>query len=413
MVLHVVGLGLGTEQDITLRGLAAIKKCKKVYLEAYTSILTVPKEKLEELYGVAIEIAHRELCESGIEPIIERARTEDVAMLVVGDPFGATTHCDLLARAKELGVPTNVVHNASIMNAVGCTGLQLYRFGETISLCFFTSTWRPDSYYDKLARNASLGLHTLALLDIKVREPTIPSLARGRPVHQPPRFMSVRQAVQQLRELEEKRGLGVATAETRAVGVARVGCDDQLLVHGTLEQLLVVDWGAPLHSLVLLGTVGRDEEELLAAFCLDAAAAPTLDAAALAALDAAAQAASDAHEGIAPAPADDSEEDELVKEMVAIAREEGLNATAVGGGSGGGGGGALGLSDEEMKAKQESEAKKAKEKEALEKANAEKAATLEKSGKKVAGGMHKFDANEVDVNGGDATADDFLDAFGF
>ena len=83
MVLHVVGLGLGTEQDITLRGLAAIKKCKKVYLEAYTSILTVPKEKLEELYGVAIEIAHRELCESGIEPIIERARTEDVAMLVV------------------------------------------------------------------------------------------------------------------------------------------------------------------------------------------------------------------------------------------------------------------------------------------------------------------------------------------
>ena len=127
MVLHVVGLGLGTEQDITLRGLAAIKKCKKVYLEAYTSILTVPKEKLEELYGVAIEIAHRELCESGIEPIIERARTEDVAMLVVGDPFGATTHCDLLARAKELGVSTNVVHNASIMNAVGCCGLQLYR----------------------------------------------------------------------------------------------------------------------------------------------------------------------------------------------------------------------------------------------------------------------------------------------
>ena len=177
MVLHVVGLGLGTEQDITLRGLAAIKKCKKVYLEAYTSILTVPKEKLEELYGVAIEIAHRELCESGIEPIIERARAEDVAMLVVGDPFGATTHCDLLARAKELGVPTNVVHNASIMNAVGCTGLQLYRFGETISLCFFTSTWRPDSYYDKLARNASLGLHTLALLDIKVREPTMASLA--------------------------------------------------------------------------------------------------------------------------------------------------------------------------------------------------------------------------------------------
>jgi hypothetical protein len=37
---------------------------------------------------------------------------------------------------------------------------------------------------------------------------------------------------------------------------------------------------------------------------------------------------------------------------------------------------------------------------------------LEAQGVKVAGGMHKFDASEVDVHGGNATADDFLDAFG-
>ena len=78
------------------------------------------REKLEELFGKKIEEAPRELCESAIEPILERARSTDIAMLVVGDPFGATTHCDMLARAKELGVPINVVHNASIMNAVAC-----------------------------------------------------------------------------------------------------------------------------------------------------------------------------------------------------------------------------------------------------------------------------------------------------
>ena len=38
---------------------------------------------------------------------------------------------------------------------------------------------------------------------------------------------------------------------------------------------------------------------------------------------------------------------------------------------------------------------------------------MEAQGKKVTGGLHKFDASEVDVNGGDATADDFMDAFGF
>ena len=101
MVFHLIGLGLGGPEDVTLRGLRVMKGCAKVYLESYTSILgSAPLEELEEAYGVPIEVAPRELVESAIEPILERARTEDVAMLVVGDPFGATTHSDVLARAK-------------------------------------------------------------------------------------------------------------------------------------------------------------------------------------------------------------------------------------------------------------------------------------------------------------------------
>lgn len=76
----------------------------------------------------------------------------------------ATTHTDLVVRAKKLGVEVKVVHNASVMNAVGVCGLQLYRYGETVSLPFFTDTWRPDSFYEKIERNRMLGLHTLCLL---------------------------------------------------------------------------------------------------------------------------------------------------------------------------------------------------------------------------------------------------------
>ena len=57
-----------------------------------------------------------------------------------------------------------VVHNASVMNAIGICGLQLYRYGETVSIPFFTETWRPDSFYEKIQRNRNLGLHTLCLL---------------------------------------------------------------------------------------------------------------------------------------------------------------------------------------------------------------------------------------------------------
>jgi hypothetical protein len=68
---------------------------------------------------------------------------------------------------------------------------------------------------------------------------------------------------------------------------------------------------------------------------------------------------------------------------------------------------------EELEAKKKAEAKKQAEKDAVEAANIKKMNELEASGKKVSGGMHKFDSSEVDVNGGNATADDFMDAFGF
>ena len=76
-----------------------------------------------------------------------------VAFLVVGDPFGATTHADLMIRARELGIKTKTIHNASIMNAIGCCGLQLYSFGETVSIPFWTEDWQPDSFFDKIQVN--------------------------------------------------------------------------------------------------------------------------------------------------------------------------------------------------------------------------------------------------------------------
>jgi diphthamide biosynthesis methyltransferase len=45
-MLYLVGLGLFDEHDITLRGLEVVKKCARVYLESYTSILLVEKERL-------------------------------------------------------------------------------------------------------------------------------------------------------------------------------------------------------------------------------------------------------------------------------------------------------------------------------------------------------------------------------
>ncbi|KAJ5450559.1 Diphthine methyl ester synthase [Penicillium daleae] len=259
-MLHLVGLGLSDEKDITVRGLEIVKKAERVYLEAYTAILLVDKEKLEAFYGRPVLEADRELVETGSDEILAGADKADIAFLVVGDPFGATTHTDLVLRARELNIPTNVVPNASIMSGIGCTGLQLYNFGQTVSMVFFTETWKPSSFYDKVKENVQIGLHTLVLLDIKVKEQSMENLARGRRIFEPPRYMTVAQCASQMLETEETRQEGVYGPDSLAIGAARVGAPDQKLVVGTLKELSTVEMGAPLHSLVLLGRRTHDLE---------------------------------------------------------------------------------------------------------------------------------------------------------
>lgn len=39
-MFYIIGLGLGDAKDVSVKGLEIIKACERVYLEAYTSILT-------------------------------------------------------------------------------------------------------------------------------------------------------------------------------------------------------------------------------------------------------------------------------------------------------------------------------------------------------------------------------------
>ncbi|XP_017784235.1 PREDICTED: diphthine methyl ester synthase [Nicrophorus vespilloides] len=252
-MFYIIGLGLGDCKDVTVKGLEIIKKCERVYLEAYTSILTCGTEALEAFYGRKLIVADRDLVEQGADEILQGAATEDVALLVVGDPFGATTHTDFILRAKEKGIPFHVVHNASILNAIGCCGLQLYSFGETVSIPYWTDSWQPDSFYEKIMSNYERKLHTLCLLDIKVKEPTLESLTKKKIEYMPPRFMSVSEASQQLLQIIERKGCGL-TKDSFCIGLARVGSETQGIVACSLEKMSSYDLGGPLHSLIIPGT---------------------------------------------------------------------------------------------------------------------------------------------------------------
>ncbi|KAI3796992.1 hypothetical protein L1987_39680 [Smallanthus sonchifolius] len=176
-MLYVIGLGLGDEKDITLRGLEAVKKSQKVYIESYTSLLSFGISKdgistLENMYGKPVIVADREMVEEKADDILLEAH-------------------------------------------------------------------------------------------IRVKEPSLESLCRGKKQYEPPSFMTIGVAIDQLLEVEQLRGESVYSEDTLCEGFAWLGSENQMVVAGSMKQLRTIDFGQPLHCLTIVGKTHPVEEEML------------------------------------------------------------------------------------------------------------------------------------------------------
>tara|TARA_B100000315_G_scaffold235798_1_gene251008 strand:- start:348 stop:1106 length:759 start_codon:yes stop_codon:yes gene_type:complete len=235
MTLYFIGIGLNDEKDISLKGLELVKKADFVYLENYTAKINCNLSYMEQLYGKKIILAGRKLVEMDAEKtILQQAKTKEVAFLVVGDVFSATTHMDLYLRAKKMAIKTKIVHNASVFTAIGVTGLQLYNFGKTASIPFLNEN--IETPYDVLAINQKNNLHTLFLLDVK--ENSNDSL-------------TITDAIRYLLKVELKRNEKVFTDNTLCIGCAKLGSLDQIIRAGNAKELLQYLFKGGMHCLIV------------------------------------------------------------------------------------------------------------------------------------------------------------------
>lgn len=247
MTLYLIGIGLSDEKDISVRGLEAVRSCDAVYLESYSSLLNCSIPDLERFYGKKIIAADRKLVEQSEEMLVLAAK-KNVALLVIGDPWGATTHIDIMLRCRAKGIPFKVINNASIITAVGITGLQIYKFGKTTSIPYPDRNFRPETSYEIISQNRLLGLHTLLLLDIR------PDLGK---------FMTVREAIDVLLEIESGKKQRVFTEDTFCVGCARIGSDNFVIKAAAAKDLKKFDFGKQPHCLIVPGELHFVEEEAL------------------------------------------------------------------------------------------------------------------------------------------------------
>ena len=235
MTLNLIGLGLNDEKDITLKGLELVKKADFVYLESYTSKINCNISYLERLYGKKIILADRKLVEMDAEKtILQQAREKEVAFLVTGDVFSATTHMDLYLRAKKLGIKTRIIHNASVFTAIGITGLQLYKFGKITSIPIENEN--VETPYDVLKSNQKNNLHTLFILDLKPDSND---------------SLTVNDAIRYLLKVDLKRGERVFTDNILCIGCAKLGSLDQIIKAGKANDLLKENFKNGMHCLIV------------------------------------------------------------------------------------------------------------------------------------------------------------------
>lgn len=288
-MLYIIGTGL-TPDNISLKSIEILRRCKIVYLEGYTSMMNTTLATMESLYGCEILPVCRKFLES-TDTILHDALEADIALLVIGTPFFATTHSEILVRARKHSVSIEIVHNAGIQNVMGM-GFFSYNFGKTVSIPFFTDGWKPFSVYEKVVRNYKSGFHSLCLLDIQVvkcgetkdynlehsGEDTVCQCNALRTMmfdkttdrsilrclkekHDSVRYMTADIAIKQLLEIEKMMNTNVLTLDTEIAVICRFGASDQKFYFGKVRKLLEINFGFPLHALIIPGKMEVVEKE--------------------------------------------------------------------------------------------------------------------------------------------------------
>ncbi|MDD4251139.1 MAG: diphthine synthase [Candidatus ainarchaeum sp.] len=191
-MFYLIGIGLKPKQ-LTIEALEIIKNSDQVFLENYTSEYSQGLlQEFESLIERKIKVLGREEIETGFESALLSAKKNNICLLIFGNALTATTHVQLLLDAKEKNIKYKIIPGISITNTIAESGLDEYKFGRTITICYHEKDFEPETFYDQLKQNQKIGLHTLCLLDIKKDE-------------KPKRLMNCKEGIEILEKIMNKR----------------------------------------------------------------------------------------------------------------------------------------------------------------------------------------------------------------
>ncbi len=244
-------MGLGTK-DLSALALEEIKEADDLLIETYTSF--IPKEYADFIEKQAgrkpVPVTRKDL-EEGLRQTVANAKDKKVVLLVPGDPLIATTHSIILNEARAQKVRCKVIHAPSVFSiAIGESGLDVYKFGPTVTIPFWSERYKPRSFIDAINRNIRNGQHTLVLLDIDHKN--------GRP-------MSISEAASIISDALKDAELPALKDDSEIVVLANLGREDQKVVCAALSKAagLSKELEGKVLSLIVPGELSFSERESL------------------------------------------------------------------------------------------------------------------------------------------------------
>ncbi len=254
-MLSFVGLGISGFESIPIEGLDVISTADIVYLEQFTSpIGKSDLEKIQNAIKGEFKPAKRWLVEDGNE-ILENAKGKNVVLLSYGDPYIATTHIELRARAIENKTETRSIHaSSSLTSMIGECGLHFYKVGRIATIMSEMKSLTTPYYV--IYKNLIEGNHTVLLLEYNQDKDF---------------FLEPNDALKGLLETEKGQRRKVITESSYVIVASRIGFKDQTIISGRISSLAKTNFGKPPHTIIIPGRLHFTESDALKLFgqCMD------------------------------------------------------------------------------------------------------------------------------------------------
>ena len=254
-MLWFIGLGISGSKSIPIEAIDVLAKADIVYFEQFTSPISVSEwSKIKNMTKGYLRLAKRWMVEDGNE-ILQNAKKKKVALLSYGDPYIATTHIELRARAIKDKIKTHSIHaSSSITSIIGECGLHFYKVGRIATIMSEMKSLTTPYYV--VYKNVVEGNHSLLLLEYNQDEDF---------------FLDPKDALMGLIEVEKGQKRNVIGESTYAVVASRIGLKDQAVISGKISSLKKIDFGKAPHTVIITGRLHFTETDALKTLgeCLD------------------------------------------------------------------------------------------------------------------------------------------------